>query len=224
MSDVRKVFTEVYDHNVWLGDESRSGEGSSREATRHIVRELPGLLRDLGVRTMLDAPCGDFAWMKDVYLGDTFYIGADVVEPLIQANVSHHGSPKRAFFRLDMLEDPLPKADLILCRDCFIHLPLPMIFDALRAMLRSEASYVLLSHYSWRTVPSNDDVPDLLLGGRRINLELPPFNFPPPLRSIIESWVPQKIADLTGDKTLALWRAEDIAAVLGGGDARLASG
>ena len=106
MSDVRRIFTEVYDHNVWRGDESRSGEGSSVEAARHIVRELPGLLRDLGVRTLLrNSPCGDFTWMKEVDLGDIDYIGVDVVGPLVEANNARYGSDRRSFRRLDMLAD-----------------------------------------------------------------------------------------------------------------------
>ena len=35
---------------------------------------------------MLDIPCGDFYWMKEVDLKDIEYIGADIVDELIKKN------------------------------------------------------------------------------------------------------------------------------------------
>ena len=41
------------------------------------------LLSRRRVRSILDAPCGDFYWMKEVALCDIDYIGADIVEEII---------------------------------------------------------------------------------------------------------------------------------------------
>jgi hypothetical protein len=35
---------------------------------------------------MLDAPCGDFNWMKEVDLSAVHYTGGDIVEPLVNSN------------------------------------------------------------------------------------------------------------------------------------------
>ena len=43
----------------WGSDESGSGIGSELGATEALREYLPGLFKRLGVRKVLDAPCGD---------------------------------------------------------------------------------------------------------------------------------------------------------------------
>jgi len=210
MSDVERLFSEVYHANIWNSTESRSGEGSSAEAARHLVRELPGLLRRFGVASVLDVPCGDFNWMHDVHLDGVDYVGGDIVPDLIARNQAEFERPGRRFLVLDLVEGPLPRADLVLSRDCFIHLTLPMIFSALGKIVDSGASYLLTSHFPWREIVNNYDIDEILVGGRRVNFEVAPFGLPHPLASIPEA-PPQ---DGVEDKCMALWRTEDVRAML----------
>jgi hypothetical protein len=53
---------------------------------------MPVLVEELGVRTFLDIPCGDFYWMKEVKLGVELYIGADIVSEAIDSNASEYGA------------------------------------------------------------------------------------------------------------------------------------
>ncbi len=72
--DAEQVFNDIYRKNTWGGKESVSGTGSDKEQTEVLVNELPDLIRDLGIRTMLDIPCVPldeecrFEWDK-VYRG-----------------------------------------------------------------------------------------------------------------------------------------------------------
>ena len=66
--------------------DSASGPGSGLAETARIREALPNLLREHGVKSMLDLPCGDFFWMKEVDLGDVDYAGADIAPALIEAN------------------------------------------------------------------------------------------------------------------------------------------
>src|SRR5258705_1028102 len=91
------VFRRIFDLNLWGNRESISGEGSTLERTAAIRAELPGLLARHGVRSMLDAPCGDFFWMKELALDVDSYIGADIVPELIARNIECHSSPQRRF-------------------------------------------------------------------------------------------------------------------------------
>lgn len=116
-----QVFQKIHDEKGWHSQESVSGWGSELKNTAQIIRELPGLLGRYGVRSMLDAPCGDFNWMRHVNLDGIDYIGADIVQTLVTANQATWTSPSRRFVHLDLLRDPLPDADLILCRDCLFH-------------------------------------------------------------------------------------------------------
>src|SRR5204863_8750839 len=108
-------FQRIFNENAWGNSESISGEGSNLERTAVVRAQLPGLLARHHVRSILDAPCGDFYWMKEVALDDIDYIGADIVPEIIERDVEWYGGPRRRFVLCDLVDDPLPKADLILC-------------------------------------------------------------------------------------------------------------
>ena len=76
--------------------ESVSGEGSSLEQTVVMRNILPSLLSSLEVNTMLDAPCGDHFWMKDVSL-NCDYIGIDIVPEIVVQNRQNTEAPENSF-------------------------------------------------------------------------------------------------------------------------------
>ncbi|HEY0730091.1 MAG TPA: hypothetical protein VGD38_18535, partial [Pyrinomonadaceae bacterium] len=118
---MQSTFAPFYAENRWGDAESVSGPGSNLERTAKLRSELPLLLEEIGARTLLDAPCGDFNWMKNTALKLEQYIGADVVPELIARNQSLYGDEHTRFVFLDLTRDKLPRADVILCRDCLIH-------------------------------------------------------------------------------------------------------
>ena len=75
--------------------------------------ELPRLLSRVGARALLDAPCGDFNWMRHVDLGSVSYTGVDVVAPLIERCQRTYGGATRQFVVRDILADPLPRAESV---------------------------------------------------------------------------------------------------------------
>lgn len=182
-ASLHQVFTNIYRNNHWGSAESVSGPGSEVAATRAISAALPGLLRKYEIRSMLDVPCGDFHWMKDVDLGDVDYVGGDIVEDLVAAVSRRHGAANRRFMVLDVATSALPPVDLIFCRDCFIHLPFSSIHAALANFRRSQARYVLLTTYlDW---PINYDTS--AGGARGVDLCAWPFNLPKPIELIEEA-------------------------------------
>src|SRR6185369_10677934 len=84
--DAEVIFSEIYERNLWSDPESASGRGSTLQRTTVIRRVLPALLKDVGAESLLDAPCGDFNWMRSTELRSVKYIGADVVPKLIARN------------------------------------------------------------------------------------------------------------------------------------------
>jgi len=196
-----KIFEAVYRDNFFGGDESLSGPGSSLASTRRLREALPRLLASLGCTSLLDIPCGDFHWMSEVALGAE-YCGADIVTSLVEKNRRLYGKRAR-FERLDIIDDPLPKMDAILCRDALVHLSFDEIHRALANIARSGATYLLTTSFpEW---DRNDDVTSP--NWRRLNLELPPFDFPAPLESIQDRNDEQ--LDHTG-KILGVWRIADL--------------
>jgi glycosyltransferase involved in cell wall biosynthesis len=117
--DTKKRFTLYYKRNTFGSKESKSGEGSTLTQTEKIRPVLPRLFKDYGIEIMIDAPCGDFNWMRHVNMDNIKrYYGIDIVDDIIIKNKKKYGDDKFKFLCLDILNDGLPEGDLLLCRDC----------------------------------------------------------------------------------------------------------
>lgn len=204
------IFTDIYRNNTFGGKDSISGPGSDAHQTRVIASELPMLLRALNTTTMLDLPCGDFHWMKNVDLSNTAYTGADIVQELIQKNNENYARNGVRFHCLNLIKDKLPKVDLILCRDCLVHFSFADISLALKNVCNSQSEYFLTTTFTDR-IENYDIVTGLW---RAINLELAPFGLPTPLKIINEGCTEDE--GTNGDKALGLWRVADIRKTLQG--------
>ncbi|HEX2386206.1 MAG TPA: class I SAM-dependent methyltransferase [Candidatus Binatia bacterium] len=192
------IFSRIYRDDLWRDGESRSGWGSTLERTDDIRRELPPLLRRLGVKSLLDAPCGDWNWMREVDLAGVEYTGIDVVREIIAINRRRYGRPGKTFLSLDFTREPVPSADAILCRETLIHLSLADGLKVLENFKRSGARYLLISNY-----PAVRENTDVLTGHwRKLNMELAPFGLAPPIESIAERAV--------GGLCLGVWRMADL--------------
>lgn len=202
------IFTNIFERNKWEGRESISGAGSDLDQTEIIIAALPILFRDFSILSLLDIPCGDFHWMNKVNLKDIKYIGADIVDKLTNNNKDNYEKEGVHFQYLNLITDKLPTVDLILCRDCFVHFSFKDIFKSLINMCRTQSKYLLTTTFLERT-----HNPDILTGKwRPLNLEIPPFNFPKPIKIICEECTLCKGAYT--DKSLGLWRLEDICNIL----------
>lgn len=171
--NVEERFTQIYQHNLWQSEESISGMGSELQHSVEIRKELPTLLRKYDVRSMLDIPCGDYNWMKHVDLGMIQYIGADIVKPLIESNRQKY--PHIDWRALDIINDDLPKVDLVFVRDCLGHLCNDNVHKALENLKRSGSKYLLATSFARYT--TNTDVEDG--GWKPINLMCEPFLLKP---------------------------------------------
>jgi SAM-dependent methyltransferase len=201
--DRAKIFTEIFSGQGWGRNESASGSGSSLDATEKLRKALPELLENLGVKSILDIPCGDFHWMRLVPLEaldyGIHYIGADIVPELITQNTEKYGNPDREFRVLDVVSDQLPQADLIICRDCLVHLSPEHAFDALENMCSSGAKYLLTT-----TFPLHHNIRIKTGEWYAINLCAEPFPLPQPLLILNEGCDEPMFCD----KSVGLWRIE----------------
>jgi hypothetical protein len=203
---IERRFTDIYRHRGFGVAHSASGPGSDLAQTQSIRDKLPGLLRELGVRTLLDIPCGDYHWMRQVPLRLERYIGADIVRPLVASNDFRYADAAHQFVPLDLTRDALPAAaDLILCRDCLVHLSLRDATRAIRQIRRSGARYLLTT-----TFPATCVNTDIITAAswRPVNLQLSPFGLPEPLRLLSEGCTEAR--GRYSDKSLGLWRIPDL--------------
>lgn len=170
--DAKEIFSYVYKKNIWGDDESVSGSGSNKEQTREIVKKLPVLFRKYKIKSILDIPCGDFYWMRDVDLNGISYIGGDVVDELIAETKAKYETDGISFEVLDVIKDDLPKSDIVFVRDCFVHFSFEQIKEAIENIKRSGSKYLLTTSFV-----DHKENKDIIMGEwRRLNLETKPFN------------------------------------------------
>ena len=198
-----EVFRGIYKSNAWGSTVSHSGTGSDLEQTAVIRSILPGLLQELAVTSMLDVPCGDFHWMREVEL-DVDYTGGDVVPDLVAANQERYGNDRRRFRVVDIANNALLPVDLVFCRDLLVHFSFDDALCAISNLKRSGSTWLLTT-----TFPARTENLDIATGQwRPLNLERPPFNFPPPRRLFNERC--SEYGEDWADKSLGLWCMEDL--------------
>ena len=203
--DPSDIFREYVRINKWGDKESLSGKGSNLPSTEELRRLLPRLFRDLGIRSLVDVPCGDFNWMAHVDLEGIDYTGGDIVPELIEANRARHGRPGRRFEVMNLIDGPVPKADLVFCRDCLVHLSHAHVARALASIRASGSAWLLTTVYP---ESPNDDI--YTGEWRPLDLSRAPFGLPAPERLIAEGqdWLPGQAKD----KMLGLWKIADLPA------------
>lgn len=203
---MKNEFSEIFKQGGWKSGKGKtvSGAGSTLEYTANIRNELPDLFKSLNIKTVIDAPCGDYNWFHKMEIGEIIYFGFDIVDGLIEQNMKLYGTDRVKFSILDVVSEPLPTADLMLCRDLLRHIKLDYGRKVLENFVRSGTKYLLTTTY---VNPKNVDIAGAV-GSRRINLLASPFNLPEPQL---------KIADYVegfAERYLGLWDRKQIEAAM----------
>lgn len=193
--EIKSIFDKFFFSNAWHGSESVSGNGSSMASTEAIRKRIPEIMHEFNLNSMFDIPCGDYHWIQSLDIKN--YIGADIVSSLIHDLRTLY--PNKDFRWLDITSDPLPCADIILCRDCLVHLPFSEIAMAIKNIIESGSKYLLTTTFPMLNY--NDDPHDMGRW-RPLNLEKEPFNFPKPIELVSEN--------TTSNKYLGLWLISDL--------------
>ena len=201
-------FSSIFRNNLFHGDESISGTGSSRQVTSNLVKELPKLLSDLKIYSLLDVPCADFNWMKEIDFSNQSYFGSDIVPELINKLNLNYGTINKKFTEINLINEVPPKVDLIFCRDLLVHLNTKQIRAVISNIKLSESRYLLTTNFGEKRIYKDLPIISRAVGWRPICLTNEPFNFPTPIRIIDELYYEDSGA--FSDKSLGLWKIDDL--------------
>ena len=188
--DIPAAFTQA--RKKWGGN----GSGSDPANVAKLLAGLPGLLEKYGIRRVVDLGCGDVEWIAPLARTLDEYTGADVVAAPIAANAAKY--PELKFLLINGPDDELPKADLVIIRDCLAHLPCHIVSEVL-AQARRCAPLVLATSFT----KSRANLDCKAGAFRPLNLQARPFDLPHPLETIED----------TGHKSMCLWRMREPDAV-----------
>jgi len=176
------LFTEFYKNNTWGSSESISGPGSELKYTTNIIQKLPVLFTDFSIKSISDAPCGDFNFMKEIKLDNIDYCGYDIVKPIIEKNNQLYRRDNIGFKHFNVIDQVLPKTDMILSRDMLIHFSFHDAFQTIKNFKESGSRYLLTNTY-----PATKKNIDIKTGNwRPLNLLIEPYCFTDPVAAIDE--------------------------------------
>ena len=207
-TNLQKYFSDIYLQNSFEGDDSKSGPGSNLAQTETIREQIPQLLRNLGIKSLCDVPCGDFNWMKLLNFSGITYVGHDIAPDLIANLKSNFESETRSFSVLNLVDEIPAKYDLIFCRDLLVHLSFRDALSALDNIKKSNSTYLLTTSFPEHFKNQNIKYSPDYVGWYPINLELEPFNLPNPILTINENCT--EAGELFTDKSLVLFKIKEL--------------
>ena len=203
--DARSVFNNVYLKSAWGPDGEKSGPGSTILFTAHVREFLDRFIRDNHIKSMVDAPCGSFHWMRHVVDKvedpEFTYTGVDVADDVV-VRLRELGTPRCTFARADITADPLPHgADLIFSRDALQHLAPLQIVRALRTFRDAAPRFLAVGGY-----PRGEN--RVITTGEcfLVNLMREPFNLWP--EHVTSEWM----GDAESKKHILVYTREQVAA------------
>lgn len=181
-----EVFAEVYSRRQWgTGAEAYdSGNGSHGGLADEYASLIRGLVRDHGVRRVVDIGCGDFRVASGFVDAVASYVGLDVVPDLIARNAAAYSRPGLRFEVLDASVAQPPGADLCLIRQVLQHLSNKQI-TAILGRCRRYPLVLVTEHVpapAFATQPNRDKPhgPDTRLdSGSYVDIAAAPFGCAP---------------------------------------------
>ena len=187
-NSIKDKFSYIYSSHYWPSKESVSGPGSELDNTENIRKELAKLINQYKIKKFLDVPCGDFNWIQHLINKDIQYVGGDIVTELIRLNKKKFTNSNVEFIEINLVDDALPQADLMLCRDCLIHLSNNNIRKFLNNFIYSEINYLLVTSYETNLDRKNIEYNQEIKDGdfRPTFLMEEPFNLPVPIIKILD--------------------------------------
>jgi hypothetical protein len=215
----KNIFTEIYENYGFGSLESRSGTGSTLEETKLLRDKIKFVINEKNIKSVVDIPCGDFNWMKEIVYNFESYIGGDIVDNAVISNNEKYGNSKIKFINFDLINDKIPSSDLLIVRDVIGHLPLNDGKKIIKNILMSNCRYLLSTTWAKKTNDGWDkcninDVNRENEGvdyGRfyPVNLMSPPFNFPNPEIYLEENVIVDNFEN-GNRKVLGLWELSKI--------------
>ncbi|MDC0876554.1 class I SAM-dependent methyltransferase [Candidatus Pelagibacter sp.] len=152
------IFNSIYKSNHWNKSskfdqkhQSYSGPGSIPDSiqTNTLIYALEIFFEKNGIKKILDAPCGDCAWIQKIFNKQFEYTGIDIVKDLIDKNKVKFKTYKNINFYCQDLTNynNFNDYDFILLRDFFIHLPINIINKILINLKKSNCKYFAFNSY-----------------------------------------------------------------------------
>lgn len=184
---VRNAFNEIYRKKMWQQGASLSGLGSEGKWAEDYLAVVGAYLNSVGARSVVDAGCGDFSIGSRIAPNVDSYIGLDISSFIVNRNRELYSNVNNVeFHQFDLINDPLPNADVLLVRQVLQHLSNKQIESALQNIEASGIKRILITEHSMKAdtivAPNLDlkshSVATRISLGSGVDIGKPPFSRP----------------------------------------------
>ncbi|MBS2019415.1 MAG: class I SAM-dependent methyltransferase [Deltaproteobacteria bacterium] len=179
-AETKVAFENVYKNATWGTNDAgvgNSGTGSTLDATLLYRTFLQQFIRNNEIRSVVDAGCGDWEFSSAIDWTGIDYKGYDIASQVIAHDKKTYAKPNIQFFEADIVEQDLPKADLLVSKHVLQHLPNASVKKFLDRHVGRYKHILITSgvdHESF--VGGNGDIAPGLY--RTLDPTAPPFNVP----------------------------------------------
>ena len=154
----KQSFSKIYRDRLWGGAQTGdflSGKGShNKEVISKYILSVGEFLKS-GKYNVVDLGCGDFNVGKELVPLANSYIAVDIVKDLIEHNKSQFQNLKVVFYCCDIVEDELPKGDVVLIREVLQHLDNKDILTVLPKLVNGFSNIIVTEK-----IPTGDFIPN----------------------------------------------------------------
>ena len=122
----REVFGNIYKNQLWgTGSDSSplSGGGSLPSNAKSYVNFVKDFIIANDIKSVVDFGHGDWRMWEHYKFENVSYLGVDIAEELSNSVQKEYGNSTRTFQQLDLSEQQIPDADLLISKDVLQHLP-----------------------------------------------------------------------------------------------------
>jgi SAM-dependent methyltransferase len=178
-SKTEQAFTDIYQGATWGTNDAgagNSGTGSTAQSTVEYRALLQTFLADKGIRSVVDAGCGDWEFSQLIDWKGVDYKGYDIVASVVEQDRKKFGKPGIQFFVGNIVEDNLPAADLLISKHVLQHLPNKDVTTFIKKQIPKYKYALLTSGVDSRTKSADHSI-DIEAGGYRpLDITKPPFD------------------------------------------------
>ncbi len=165
MEKLKESFTKIYAENLWGEPNSipnrnnkkfYSGGGTDPDNDKNnmYINLIQSYVDRPDVNTVVEIGCGDWEVSSRIDWSSVSYTGYDIVENLIEYNKNLYEKDNIKFICGDLIKDNNIKADLIIVKDVFQHLPPSFIKDFIKSIPSNFKYNIITNDYSY----SNNDI------------------------------------------------------------------
>jgi SAM-dependent methyltransferase len=176
--DTKKAFEGIYRDSTWGTNDKgvgNSGTGSTVDATYLYRDYLQHFLKEHNIKSVVDAGCGDWEFSQKIDWSGIDYKGFDIVAKVVEGDKAKFAKPNIQFFVGNIVEDNLPKADLLVSKHVLQHLPNADVKKFLDKQLKKYKHVILTNGVDAITLTGDNR--DIKPGDYRLlDLGAAPFN------------------------------------------------